>query len=131
MASFKSSSKPMKTQCVGSFRARPLDVQILAHDGLDFDRFVGAFQSGQIHFATNLQAVRISRPDQSAFLKHGNIKYRTGLKFIHVHVRTVLPGTQRAAAAFGVMNGRPSFFFWLLRIGTDGDRARERSERRE
>jgi hypothetical protein len=40
----------------GGLRSRPLDVQILTHDWLHFDGFIGAFERGQVHFAIALQA---------------------------------------------------------------------------
>src|SRR6266446_8825724 len=79
MASFKSSSESHENPVRGGLRARPINVKILPHHGLDFDLLIGTFQGGQVHFAVPLQAVRISRPDQAALLKHREIERRARL----------------------------------------------------
>ncbi len=101
-------------------------MKILPHDGLDFDLLIGTFQGGQVHFAVPLQAVRISRPDQAAFLKHREIERRARLQFVHVHVRPVLPRSQGAGAALGVVDWRPGLLFWLVGIRADSDGPGER-----
>src|SRR5439155_488112 len=75
--------------------ARPVELQVLAHDELHHDLAVGALERGEVDLAIALAAVGIARPDEAALEEDRDVDRRALLKLVDVHVRAVLPGPER------------------------------------
>src|SRR5216117_820058 len=110
----------------GRLDARPLELDVLAHDRLDDELAIRALERREVHLAVALATVRVARPDQRAFDEHRQIEDRALLQLVDVHVRAVLPRSQGARAPLGVLDRRARLLLRLVGIRRDGDGAGER-----
>src|SRR5262249_24930156 len=112
----------------GRLDTGPLELHILADDRLDHDLAPGALERGEVDLPIALAAVRVARPDESALEKDRQVQNRAFLQLVDVHVRAVLPRSQRARTSFRVLDRRSRLLFRLVRIGSHADDAWERLE---
>src|SRR5439155_10864067 len=106
---------------------RPLELQVLADDELHDDLAVRALERGEIDLAVALAAVRVARPHEPALQENRNENRRTLLQLVDVHVRAVLPRSERGHGGQRVRDATLARR-GILRIDADGERAGERLE---
>ena len=109
--------------------ARPLQLQVLADDGLDLHFLEGALQRGEVHLAVSLRAVRVAGPDEPALEEDRHEQGAARDQLFEIHVRSVLPGPHRVDRRELVVLHVAFARRRIVRVHADCQRSRKGAER--